>query len=95
VAPLEEAGCVEIEKTRETGLGQNRTAWRRATAHGVAMKTEQKQALVVGCPTCGAKPREKCQLSTGQPRAEPHRDRRLAVSEKQKASSTFRHDLPS
>jgi len=36
-----------------------------------------KQVLAVRCPTCGAKPREKCELSTGQPRTEPHRDRRL------------------
>jgi hypothetical protein len=44
-----------------------------------AMKkeTKQKQALAVRCPTCGAAPGKKCELSTGQPRTEPHRDRRL------------------
>jgi hypothetical protein len=41
-----------------------------------------KQILAVRCPTCGAAPREKCELSTGQPRTEPHRDRRLAASDK-------------
>jgi len=74
--------------------GQNGTDWRRATAQDVAMKTEQQQALAVRCPTCGAGPREKCELSTGQPRTWPHRDRRLAASEKQKVSSASRHDLP-
>lgn len=49
--------------------------------HYVAMKVTEKQAIAVRCPTCGAKPGEKCELSTGQPRTEPHRDRRLAASE--------------
>jgi len=46
------------------------------------MKLKQEQALAVRCPTCGAKPGEKCELSTGLPRTEPHRDRRLAGSER-------------
>jgi hypothetical protein len=50
--------------------------------HSMAMKVTEKQALGVRCPTCGAKRGEKCELSTGQPRTEPHRDRRLAASEK-------------
>lgn len=43
-----------------------------------AMKKEPnpKDALTVRCPTCGAAPGEKCELSTGQPRFESHRDRR-------------------
>jgi hypothetical protein len=36
------------------------------------------------CPTCGAKPNEPCELATGQPRHEPHIDRRLAVDKKDK-----------
>src|SRR5580765_2450740 len=48
------------------------------------MKIEPKDALAVRCPTCGAKPGEKCELSTGLPRTEPHRDRRLAASETRK-----------
>jgi len=51
------------------------------TVHYAGMKAKQKQALAVRCPTCGAKPGEKCELSTGLPRTEPHRDRRLAASE--------------
>ena len=34
------------------------------------------------CPTCGAKPGEKCELGTGQPRTEPHRNRRLVALDK-------------
>src|SRR5246127_5867282 len=50
-------------------------------AHYIAMKTKKVPALKVRCPTCGAKPGEKCELSTGLPRTEPHRDRRLAALE--------------
>jgi hypothetical protein len=46
------------------------------------MTAKDKRALAVRCPTCGAKPKEKCELGTGQPRTEPHRDRRLAGAEK-------------
>jgi hypothetical protein len=47
-----------------------------------AMKAKQQLALSVRCPACGAKPGEKCELSTGLPRTEPHGDRRLAGSKK-------------
>jgi hypothetical protein len=50
-------------------------------AHCVAMKAKEKLALSVRCPTCGAKPGEKCELSTGLPRTNPHRDRRLVGSD--------------
>lgn len=52
------------------------------TGHYATMKVSEKQALLVRCPTCGAKPGEKCELSTGLPRTDPHRDRRLAASDK-------------
>jgi hypothetical protein len=51
----------------------------RAIPHYVVMKAEKEQALAVRCPTCGAKPREKCELNTGLPRTEPHPARRLAA----------------
>jgi hypothetical protein len=54
----------------------------RGTTHCVAMRVPQKSVLAVRCPTCGAKPGEKCELSTGLPRTEPHRDRRLGAAEK-------------
>ena len=40
-----------------------------------------KPIEVVPCPTCGAKPGEKCKLITGQPRTHPHRDRRLTAQD--------------
>jgi hypothetical protein len=45
-------------------------------------KVSEKKVLSIRCPTCGAKPGEKCELSTGLPRTDPHRDRRLAASDK-------------
>jgi hypothetical protein len=39
------------------------------------MKIAKKNTLAIRCPTCGAKPGEKCELATGQPRTEPHQDR--------------------
>jgi hypothetical protein len=39
-----------------------------------------KRILAIRCPTCGAAPGEKCELGTGQPRTEPHIDRRLIAS---------------
>ena len=46
-----------------------------------AKKPTLKQVQAVRCPTCGAGPGEKCELSTGQPRTEPHRDRRLEAED--------------
>jgi hypothetical protein len=40
-----------------------------------------KQLEVVSCPTCGAKSGEKCELAGGQPRINPHRERRLVTAE--------------
>ena len=44
-------------------------------------KLTLKQVLAIRCPTCGVGPGEKCELSTGQPRTHPHRDRRLEAAE--------------
>jgi hypothetical protein len=41
-----------------------------------------KKVLAMHCPTCGATPGEKCKLSTGLLRFEPHRDRRLIATDK-------------
>ena len=40
-----------------------------------------KQILSVPCPTCGASVKEVCELHTGTPRTEPHRDRKLMAAE--------------
>ena len=46
-------------------------------------------ALAVRCPTCGAKPGERCELATGQPRINPHRDRASDTQEKQLGGFRF------
>jgi hypothetical protein len=40
-------------------------------------KQLDKLALAIRCPTCGAPPGVSCELNTGQPRTEPHRERRV------------------
>jgi len=40
-----------------------------------------KQILSVLCTTCGAAIGEVCELHTGAPRTEPHRDRKLSAAE--------------
>ena len=69
-----------LDGTSERG-GQNRPSFCRGITHQVAMKITAKQALAVRCPTCGAEPGKKCELSTGQPRTNPHRDRRWVASD--------------
>jgi hypothetical protein len=44
-------------------------------------KLDPKEALAVRCPTCGAAPGKKCELTTGQPRSDSHRDRRLIAKD--------------
>ena len=46
-----------------------------------AKKVTLKQVHLVSCPSCGVGPGEKCELTMGQARTEPHRDRRLAAAE--------------
>jgi hypothetical protein len=47
----------------------------------VKKELSPKQMLAIRCPTCGVAPGEKCKLSTGLPRFEPHRDRRLIAKD--------------
>jgi hypothetical protein len=50
----------------------------------MAVKTKEltlKQTLSVPCPTCGAATGEVCELHTGAPRTEPHRDRKLTAAD--------------
>jgi len=48
----------------------------------VSKELTPKQIFAVRCPTCGAAPGVRCELGTGQPRTEPHRDRRLIAEER-------------
>lgn len=47
--------------------------------HYEIMKGLMELALLIRCPVCGAKPKQKCELSIGLPRTEPHLERCLAV----------------
>jgi hypothetical protein len=52
--------------------------------HYAVVKTKEltlKQILSVPCNTCGAAIGEVCELHTGAPRTEPHRDRKLSATE--------------
>jgi hypothetical protein len=54
------------------------------TSHYAMVKTKEltlKQILFVPCPTCGAATKEVCELHSGAPRTEPHRDRKLSAAE--------------
>ena len=46
------------------------------------MKPTPKQVIAVRRPTCGAAPGQKCELSIGLPRFEPHQARRLEAGDK-------------
>jgi hypothetical protein len=52
--------------------------------HDSPVKTKNltaKQILAVPCATCGAAVGEVCELNNGEPRTEPHRDRKLSAAE--------------
>jgi hypothetical protein len=74
--PLSEGRKPSLDGVPATGLVDHGT-W------GLAMEKElsPKQILAVRCPTCGAAPGEKCELSTGQPRNNSHLDRRLIAKD--------------
>ena len=48
------------------------------------MKTNVRlqTTLTVSCPTCGAPSGKQCELTTGESRSSPHRDRRLIATER-------------
>ena len=65
-----------------TSADQSRTVFVPFKWQNSAMgKAEVKEILAIRCPTCGTKPGEKCELSTGQPRKTPHRNRRLSAED--------------
>jgi hypothetical protein len=51
--------------------------------HNGEMTAQRESILAVSCPTCGAKPGDKCELNAGLSSMEPHLDRRLAALESQ------------
>jgi hypothetical protein len=48
-------------------------------------KLTQDQLLSVPCPTCAVVINQPCELSTGTPRNEPHRSRKLDAAEQAQA----------
>ena len=55
-----------------------------ARLYSVAVKSKEltlEQMISVPCPTCGAATDEVCELHTGAPRTEPHRDRKLSAAD--------------
>lgn len=49
------------------------------------MKKESLRSVrSVPCPMCGAAKGERCELTTGQPRTDPHRDRRVIAKDNEK-----------
>lgn len=66
--------------------------------HYVVVKTREltlKQISSVPCTTCGAAVGEACELHTGDPRTEPHRDRKLSAAEAIEAAEALAavHDV--
>ena len=52
--------------------------------HYAGMKSKEltpKQILSVPCTTCGAGVGDVCELHAGDPRTEPHRDRKLSAAD--------------
>ncbi len=56
-----------------------------------AKKPTVKKVQATRCPTCWAGAGEKCELSTGLPRTNPHRDRLLIAAD----SASFSFSLGS
>jgi hypothetical protein len=58
-----------------------------------AVDLAPKQILSVSCPTCGAVPGKRCELSAGGLRNTPHRDRELSAAEAlERATADRFHD---
>lgn len=70
---------------------QNRTLFHLRNVHYGSVKIREltpKQILAVPCPTCGAAIEEICELHSGTPRTEPHRDRKLAAADAVEANTS-------
>ena len=51
------------------------------------MTAQLNPSLEASCPTCGARPGEKCELNVGLTSIEPYTDRRLDASENQQSKN--------
>jgi hypothetical protein len=76
-----------IGKSASRQSDQNCSAnWMRRL-HDAVMQGKTEKALIVGCTTCGARPREKCELNCGLPRTTPHPARSLAAEKKARSAA--------
>jgi hypothetical protein len=68
----------QLDKIRDV-----RKAWNSRAAELLTMSncSAIEKIQTIPCPTCDAQPGEKCKLHPGQPRTEPHRERRLAAGD--------------
>lgn len=86
IAVTDACDCVETD--------QNCTFLDRDMSHHAVMKTKEltpEQILSVRCLTCGAAPGEVCELNSGAPRTEPHRDRKLSAADAVEMKLSKRH----
>src|SRR5579863_2901091 len=73
--------ALDLNVTRMSNIGHFHSADR---LHDVGVKVREltpKQIMSVPCTTCGAAIGEVCELHSGAPRTEPHRDRKLSAAE--------------
>jgi hypothetical protein len=61
--------ALTLARPEAPSLSAARVTAKRHRAKWCPMKSENAaiQLLAIGCPTCGAKPGEQCELTTGQP----------------------------
>jgi hypothetical protein len=55
----------------------------------IGRKIPAKQILAIGCPVCGAAPKQPCELSTGAQRSALHRERILVAEDKPRRRSSM------
>jgi hypothetical protein len=68
----------ELDKIRDVRKARNS---RDTRLPSISSGLATEKIYAVSCPTCGAQPRQKCELHSGQPRTEPHRDRCLSAED--------------
>jgi hypothetical protein len=72
------------KSVRQRTLSKKKQFGMWASLYYLGVKSREltpKQILSVPCPTCGAAMKEVCELNTGAPRTEAHRDRKLNAAE--------------
>ena len=57
------------------------------------MKAKEEPGLLTPCPVCAAEPGERCELATGQPRANIHWERLLIAEDPEMMFAVLRAEL--